>query len=134
MTLDEFMVGLVVWREARGEPHAGRVAVAWVVKTRAANPRWWGFDLYSVCTKPLQFSSITDPHDVQTATWPKLSDPLWQDCLAAAQAALSGNEPNPVPGADSYFADYIPAPKWAEKGRFLTQLGRHRFYNLEGVE
>jgi len=45
-----------VWGEARGESVKGQIAVAWVIKNRADNPRWWGKTIEEVCLKKYQFS------------------------------------------------------------------------------
>jgi spore germination cell wall hydrolase CwlJ-like protein len=123
----------MVYREAASETFDGKVAVAWVAKTRAAHPRWWGTDLYSVLTRPMQFSSMTDPKDPATAKFPKLTDAVFSQCLEIAGGVLEGTIPNPVPTADSYYADYIATPHWALDSGFLKQIGRHRFYTVEGV-
>lgn len=129
---NRFMLALCIWREARAEPLEGRVAVAFTVLNRAKHPGWWGNDVYSVVTKPWQYSSITAPGDKQLHLFPKLSDTTWLECLQVASDVLDGDVPNPVPGADSYFADYIPAPKWATADKFVRQIGHHLFYNLDG--
>ncbi len=133
MTFEQFLLGLMVYRESASEPRDGKVAVAWVAKTRALNPRWWGVDLYSVITRPMQFSSMTDPHDTSTGRFPKLTDPVFKECLEIAGEVIEGKVENPVPGADSYYADYIAAPHWAQDAGFLKQIGRHKFYTVEGV-
>lgn len=133
MTFDQFLLALMIFREAASEPYEGRVAVGWVARTRALNPRWWGMDLYSVVTKPMQFSSMTDPHDPATGKFPKLTDPTFRQCIDIAGGVIEGRIVNPVPGADSYFADYIAAPNWATPDTFLRQIGHHRFHAVERV-
>ncbi len=133
MTFEEYLLALLIFREAAGESYLGRIAVAHVVATRARNPRWWGSSIYEVITKPYQFSSLTDPRDAQLAKFPKLSDPLFMNCVAIAKGVIIGQIPNPVPRADHYYADYIATPSWAVASEFLTQVGRHRFFAVEGV-
>jgi spore germination cell wall hydrolase CwlJ-like protein len=48
-----------------------------------------------------------------------------------AEAAIGGTLPNPVPGADSYYDTSIKAPVWATDDKFVRQIGRLRFYNLQ---
>lgn len=129
---NRFMLALCIWREARSEPREGKVAVGYTVMNRAAHPGWWGNDVYSVITKPMQYSSITAPGDAQLHLFPKLSDAVWLECLQIASDIIDGTAPNPVPGADSYFADYIPPPRWATSDKFVRQIGHHVFYNLDG--
>jgi hypothetical protein len=48
-----------IWGEARSEPLAGRIAVGWVVRNRAADPGWWGKDVRTCCLSPAQFSAYS---------------------------------------------------------------------------
>jgi len=86
----------------------------------------------SVVTKKWQYSSMTDPHDQQLTTWPSDNDPWWAACIVAAKNVLCGYAPNPVLGADSYYDVSIPPPAWAEQSKFVAQIGRIRFYDLDG--
>src|SRR4051812_40650998 len=81
---EAFYLGLVIWREARGEPIDSRAAVAHVVMTRVARPGWWGSNVVEVITKKWQFSSMTDPKDRQLTTWPQEGNVLWTECLGLA--------------------------------------------------
>ena len=128
---DRFLLALTVWREARGEPYPVKVGVACSILNRVQRPSWWGSDVMSVVTKRWQYSSMTDPHDPQLATWPQPSDASWWDCLQIACAALDGRLMHPAPGADSYYDVSIAAPQWADPARFVAQLGKIRFYDLD---
>ncbi len=128
---DVFFLALTVWREARGESYEGKLAVACSILNRVQRPSWWGDSVQSVVTKKWQYSSLTDPHDPQLTTWPAESDVRWQESMQIAVDVMNGQVGNPVPGADSYFAVSIPAPKWATEDRFVRQIGAHRFYNLD---
>lgn len=124
-------LALCLWREARGEQEAGQLGVAMAIMNRVERPSWWGHSLLEVLFKKWQFSSLTDPNDRQLTTWPLPSYPSWGRCLEVARRVLSGNEPNPVPGADSYHDISIKAPKWTATARFVGQLGRLRFYDVD---
>lgn len=128
---DVVMLALVVWREARGENGTAKLAVAQSVLNRVKRPSWWGDSVLSVVRKKWQYSSMTDPKDVQLTTWPNPTDYSWLECLQTAYDAIGGSVPNPAPGADSYFDISIPPPKWATPDTFVTQIGRLRFYNLD---
>lgn len=128
---DVFMLALVIWREARGEPHTGKIAVGYSIMNRVQRPSWWGDSVLSVVGKKFQYSSMTDPNDKQLTFWPQPTDPRWIECLAAARDIYEHNVPNPVPGADSYFADTIPPPKWATPDKFVDKIGHHSFYNMD---
>jgi N-acetylmuramoyl-L-alanine amidase len=119
---DIFYLALVTWREARGEGRECMTAVAHSVMNRVENPKWWGKDVTSVVTKKWQYSSMTDPKDRQLTTWPGL-DPWWDMALSKIG--------NPVPGADSYFDISIPNPVWATADKFVAQIGRIKFYNMD---
>jgi N-acetylmuramoyl-L-alanine amidase len=128
---DTFYLGLVVWREARGEALNAKLAVAYSILNRVRNPKWWGHDISSVVTKAWQYSSMTDPMDPQLRTWPVLSDPSWIDCLGIAMMAPSMLN-SLCPGADSYYDTSIPPPKWAKDEMFVAQIGNLKFYNTDG--
>lgn len=128
---DVFMLALVMWREARGEPTEGLVAVGYSIMNRVDRPSWWGFTVLSVVAKKWQYSSMTDPNDKQLTMWPKDEDSQWQRCLSLAQQIYGKEIPNPAPGADSYFADTIPPPKWADEKKFVVKIGHHSFYDLD---
>lgn len=125
-------LGLTVWREARGQSEECQRGVAYSILNRVKRPSWWGSDVCSVVFKRLQYSSLTYPRDPQLTTWPNRSDdPSWIQCLQVAMESISGISENPVPGADSYHDISIPAPKWAEPGMFVKQIGRIRFFNVD---
>jgi spore germination cell wall hydrolase CwlJ-like protein len=129
---DLTFLALVLWREARAEPREGKVAVAYSILNRVERPSWWGRSLLEVITRKWQYSSMTDPNDVQLTRWPTAYDPTWLSCLEVAASVLARTEPNPAPGADSYYAVSMPAPpRWATPETFVVQVGHHRFYNLD---
>ncbi len=130
---DTVFLALTLWREARSEPHDGKVAVAWSILNRVRRPSWWGNDVMSVVTKKWQYSSLTDPNDKQLTRWPESKDASWWECVQIARDLVHGaNLPNLAPGADSYYAVSMPVPpKWATPETFVAQVGGHRFYNLD---
>lgn len=121
------LLALMTCREAQFEPYAGQVAVAQTVMNRVAHPGWWGHDVRSVILAPYQYTSMSVPGDPGLTRWT-----VTASCERAARHALSGAKPSYAPGADSFYAEYIPAPKWATPARFVVQIGRHRFYNMDG--
>ena len=128
---DLVFLALVVWREARGESHECQVAVAHSILNRVQRPAWWGDSVLSVVTKKWQYSSMTDPRDVQLVKWPSPVDAAWPGCMEIARDVLAGATVNPVRGADGYYDVSIPPPKWATPDTFVRQIGRIRFYNLD---
>jgi N-acetylmuramoyl-L-alanine amidase len=125
------VLALLVWREARGESRAAKVAVAATVLNRVKRPTWWGSTVLSVCFKKWQYSSLTDPHDPQLTTWPSVFDGSWIECLQVAQNVLHGAERTTMPGADSYFDESIAAPPWATPETCVGRIGRLKFYNVD---
>lgn len=125
------VLALAIWREARGESREGRIAIANVVQNRVAHPGWWGRTVDEVVTKRWQFSSLTDPKDAQLTLYPRHDDPVFLDCLQIANVALDGSLPNLVPGADSYHDISIAPPAWTEGARFVDQIGRLKFYDVD---
>lgn len=128
---EQFLLGLTVWREARGETELGRVAVAHSVLNRVARPSWWGRDLCEVLGKKWQYSSLAAPGDPQLILWPRIEDHSWLECLTVAAQVLAGAVSNPVPGADSYHDVSIGTPATMATGRYCGQIGRLRFFDLD---
>jgi spore germination cell wall hydrolase CwlJ-like protein len=132
MTYEHAMLALLVWREARGELHPAKVAVAHSVMNRVKSPKWWGDSLGAVIAKKWQYSSMAAPGDPNLIAYPLPQDLSFQDALYAVNKVLNGTEQNPVPGADSYYSVDIPAPAWAKPEQFVKQIGAFRFYNTDG--
>lgn len=124
------ILALTVWREARGEKAEAQHGVAFVVLARVARPGWWGSSIDDVVSKRWQFSSLTDPKDVQLVKWPLVSDPSWKASWIAVGEVLDGVVSNPVPGADHYHDISISAPKWTVGAKFVGKIGRLMFYDV----
>jgi spore germination cell wall hydrolase CwlJ-like protein len=120
---------LCLWREARGEPRAGKIAVMWSIMNRVASPSW-GNTLMAVLFQRLQYSSLTYYSDPQLATWPKDNDPSWQEALEIAEGVIAGRIETPIGGADSFHDSSIKPPAWATAERFVKQIGRLLFYQV----
>jgi len=124
-------LALLVWRESRGASREAQVAVAHSVLNRVARPSWWGKTLDEVIWKKWQYSSLTAPGDPQLNLQPRLSSNGWLDALGVAYDVIHGEEANPFPGADSYYDDSIPAPKWVASVRLCGKLGTLNFYDVD---
>ena len=123
---------LTAWREARGAKSDECIAgVVHSILNRVRRPSWWGRDILSVVFKKWQYSSLTDPRDPQLTTWPKRDEPSWERCLRITQGVLDGSIDNPVPGADSYHDTSIKPPYWATPDKFVWQIDRILFYDLD---
>jgi spore germination cell wall hydrolase CwlJ-like protein len=121
-----------IWGEARGEPSGGMEAVACVIVNRAANPRWWGHDIASVCLAPWQFScwNADDPNRSKLMAITE-ADPQFTEALNIAAAAVAGALPDATNGADSYADLRVCHPSWAASAVPVAKIGNHTFFRLE---
>lgn len=128
-------MALTVYGEARGEVALGQAGVAWVIKRRADNPRWWGKGgVTSVCLAPSQFScwDPADPNSDVLADVGTLTVPLYRSIRVLCEGVLCNEVPDPTKGADHYCVTKIAdKTKWA-RGKVPVQIiGNHSFYRLE---
>lgn len=105
--------------EAAGEGYSGMLAVAEVIRNRAAA---LGLSPSEVCLAPYQFSAWNDvsrAHEFLRAHEPyrALALRAW---LESARSSLTR-------GATHYHAEYV-APGWASAYRRVAKIGRHIFY------
>jgi len=132
-TLDEYnnvMAALCIWREARGEPRDGKLAVMWVILNRKNDPHnRWPNTYAKIVLQPLQFSSFNrnDPNAALLAT---PTDSSFYECCQCVDApGLS----DPTLGANCYHAypEGDPHwPSWATPEHFTVKIGKHSFYRL----
>lgn len=132
-TLD--VLARTIWAEARSEGVAGMEAVASVILTRAAHPRWWGSDVRSVCLAPRQFSCWNED-DSQYERIRSVTDaePLFRQATEIAKRALAGEIEDHTGGADHYFNPKFANPSWARGVTPAAEIGAHRFLRLEVPE
>lgn len=117
-----------VYYEARGEPLAGRRAVAQVVLNRVRDRRWPD----TVCgvvlqrnARACQFSFVCDgslDRPIDAAAWSR--------ARALAEDALAGRSRSTVGAATHYHADYV-APGWSRRLPEFARVGSHLFYGNE---
>lgn len=127
-----------LWGEARGEPLAGKVAIAHVINNRFKKPGWWSRNpdqiqddtISAVCRDPYQFScwNDNDPNKSKLLAV-KDTDTAFRDCLLATAGVLSGNFYDPTNGANHYHTKSV-APKWAAGQTPVAYVGNHIFYRL----
>ena len=123
-----------LWGEARSEDVQGMQAVACVIMNRYRENIWYSkhngeHSIKAVCLKPMQFSCWND-NDPNAEMCAKVDtkDRRFVQALEIAAAAKAGKLEDFTNGANHYFADYIPKPKWAEGMQFCITIGRHNFY------
>ncbi|MEX1082157.1 MAG: cell wall hydrolase [Halofilum sp. (in: g-proteobacteria)] len=118
-----------IYHEARGEPYAGRVAVAEVTLNRVASPRF----PHSVCAVVHQLNrSAATSRQVAAFSW-TLEDvngprgSAWQRAMAVAEEVYDGEHTPVVPDSHHYHATYVE-PRWAQRMSPLVTIGNHVFY------
>jgi spore germination cell wall hydrolase CwlJ-like protein len=125
------LLALVIWRETRGAGAACMAAVGCSIRNRVKKPTWWGKNYIDVITKKWQYSSMAALNDPQLVKYPQAGDTEFDFALRLAADVIIDKTISPFPGADSYFDDSIPAPKWATPETFCGKIGRISFYNLD---
>ena len=137
---DRDVLAATIWGEARGEPTAGRLAVASVIRNRLLAQRW-GTTYRAVCLAPKQFScwNVGDPNapllrrifDSENRV-EALRDPIVRECYWIADGVLGDCLLPQVRDAQHYYATWLAhPPTWAKTGRVVATIGQHVF--LEGV-
>ena len=123
------LLPLCVWREARNQDHATKVAVAWTIRNRTSRPMWWGRDYPSVILKPWQYSSF-NAADPNSQKFPRADDPSFEDCLIAAEAVFTGTTEDPTGGATHYYDRSLDSkpPTWANSMTRTADIGAFHFY------
>lgn len=123
-------LSLNIYHEARGEPDAGQVAVAYVTLNRARTKK---MSVCDVVVEPHQFSWTTGGVMMRMNGWTLLPHMVPDDLRALhkavqiAQLAMSGKVEDPSLGALFYHADYV-SPYWKHSMTQIAAIGQHRFY------
>lgn len=136
------VLSLTVWGEARGEPVEGQVAVAWVIKNRAAKRKQ---TIQKVCLAPWQFSCWWEDSANATMLAARaetmlsghiMPEPRWLALLQRCHQVLVGAIPDPTGGADHYLTTTLyrgeDAPTWAGAMPVVATIGRHTFLKDTG--
>lgn len=122
-----------VWGEARGESVKGQIAVAWVIKNRADNPKWWGKTIEEVCLKKYQFSCWLES-DPNRAKMDKLTEEDLKEQIEICQSVLDEKVADPTDGANHYHTTGI-LPSWVRNDddtikQPIATIGNHLFYRF----
>ena len=141
---DATVLARTAWAEARSQGSEGMQAVCNVIQNRAATPGWWGSTLRDVCLdhatekngRVVYQFSCWDPGDPQAARIraDSIDDASYPIADSLALRAVTARLPDITHGADHYYAEYIPTPKWAI-GKTPTFVcgkpgSRHFFFHL----
>ena len=116
--------------EASGEPYEGKLAVAYVICTRAKRD---GRTLFDVCLKPYQFSAW----NTESPTRMRLDDQpqgVLRECYKAACSAYFQIEADPTKGSTHYLNEEATRklnggklPSWFRESEVRARIGRHTF-------
>jgi len=121
------IAAITVFREAGGEPFAGKVAVARVIRNRTRPEfRTWPDTLEGVCLQKAQFS-CWNPGDATSSRLPIRGTPDWACFLDCLRAVEESEILDPSDGATHYYNPKLADPPWAKRLRLLCEIGHHRF-------
>lgn len=126
-------MALTIFLEASGEKYRGKLAVAWVITNRVADPRWPETP-EKVCWDPHQFSC--NEIDAKTTEWRNarlqnaIQGQAYTDSWKAACSAFFGFEPDPTKGATHYLVTSIQDQTYWAKGKLpCAVIGHHSFFS-----
>lgn len=112
---DEYLLARCIHGEARGEPYAGKVAVAAVVLNRVESPQFPN-TIAGVIYQPLAFTAVADGQINLTPN---------KDAINAARDALNGWDP--TYGALYYWNPQTATSKWIWTRTVTLKIGKHWF-------
>jgi len=118
---------ITVFREAGGEPFAGKVAVARVIRNRARpEHRPWPDTLEGVCLQKAQFS-CWNPGEPACSRVPIRGTADWACFLDCLRAVEESEILDPTDGATHYYNPKLADPPWAKHLTVIREIGHHRF-------
>jgi len=124
-----------IWAEARGEPFAGQVAVAWVIRWRANDVKnRWPKNISAVCKQPRQFScwNLDDPNRAKMLEI-SLDRESFVVAYGIACLVLATDLPDFSKKSNHYHTIAQPngvrewPPEWARSMEERVRIGRHVF-------
>ena len=120
------LLALCIWREGRGEPYTGKVAIGCSIRNRVNKPSWWGTGYDGIILKPYQYSSF-NTNDANSVKFPT-PGLVWDECMKAADEVYNNNLADVTSGATHYYLKTTPEPAWVKGAEFKVEIGSHRFY------
>lgn len=123
-------LALNVYYEARGEPLAGKYAVAEVTMNRVVSRRYPGTVCEVIYEK--RWDRLRKRY-VGAFSWtefdvvPHPEGEHWHQARRVAEAVYFGKQPPQLNGALHYHANYI-RPSWTRGRQPVARIGRHVFY------
>ena len=125
-----YCLAINIYHEARGEPTAGKYAVAEVTLNRVQSKHYPD----SICKVVHQkgWDKIRKRY-VSAFSWTELdftvnvNSKAWQESMIIAKQSYANEAKSHVKGALFYHANYIK-PSWARKKKVKARIGKHIFY------
>lgn len=131
--VENFILQLTVWREARGADLTAMAAVASTIKNRAKDSRGrWPKTVQGVCLQPKQFSCF-NPDDPNVTKYPFPGNADWEAWERCGQAVkMTDDGWDAAEGANHYHTipPDKPKPVWARPTAVVKQVGTFTFYKL----
>lgn len=127
LVADDLWGIMTVAAEAAGEPFAGKVGVAEVIRNRLRVHHLGATTIAGVVLAPFQFScwNTRDPNRLRVAVLDD-TDPIARECLDAWNQAKAGSET--VHGALFYVNPALASPEWVASMREVARIQHHVFY------
>ena len=127
-TWDRLVMIRTVIGEARGEPTAGKAAVAWDIRNRFYSGRF-GLTIAGVCMARKQFSCWNDS-DVNRQVCANYDEntEVYKQIAAIVEDVLSNEGVDPTAGSTHYCTRNLNPP-WAEGHEPVIEIGAHKFFN-----
>ena len=125
-----YCLAMNIYHEARGEPYAGKVAVAEVTLNRV-NSKHYPNTICEVVHQK-RWDEIRKRY-VSAFSWTELdfavnlNSHAWKDAMRIAQKAYAEELDSKVGDALFYHADYVK-PSWSRKKKIKAKIGSHIFY------
>ena len=115
-------VAVAVYHEARGESLEGQLAVAQVIKNRAASGQYPA-DWCGVVKQPWQFSFV------RHGQFPSVdvNSDAWRKAVGITRLAVANAVPSVPKDCLWYHANYV-APRWSNNLQRVQRIGAHIFY------
>lgn len=129
-------LGILLHREARGEPIEGQVAVGCVVRNRVKVKQ--GNSYFTIITAKDQFSCFNsnDPNydkgigmvkELVDGKMPEDLTGLFQQCRWIAQGIVNGSLRDNTKGALFYYNPKVCNPYWVKEMMVTKIIGKHNF-------
>lgn len=129
---DETLAIITIWGEAEGEPFAGKLGVAEVIRNRRDRKFLSDGSVAGTIAKSYQFSLWNDDsmnnRRLTAALRLNTDDAVVEDCRRAWLMALGGSQS--VSGALLYLNPHavMKLPSWAMAAKQVIEIGNHIFY------